>query len=277
MQKQRARSLDERLDHLQDCIVEQLSILKALAVSQALAVEQQGQTFVAQMNAETLLRKVNLNVVTVIKTTDSILGISKRTEALVRATRSRDYWTLIGLLVDPWFCLYAYMLLHPIAPVTLESIASVWQFVLFSYRLLSFMEDILRSAFMATSLGGVTVLYFTSPYKALYYFYWLNRAYVYGDIEATHGLFFNLSLSLPGCSQEITPKSLVCAADYTVSSVTHILQAVKNTLVNSDVAIQVSTLFRLEWMIWYSILHSIYTLIARFLYSMLPARLKYFF
>ena len=277
MQKQRARNLDERLDDLQEAITEQLTIIKALATSQALAVEQQGQTFLAQMNTDSLLRKVNLNVVTVVKTTDAILGISKRTEALVKAAAKRDYWTLLGLFVDPWCCLYAYMLLHPIAPITVEHIASVWQFALFAYRLGSIAEDIIRSALTATSLGGVVTLYFTSPYKALYYFYWLNRAFVYGEIQASRGFALDLTLSLPNCPYELRARSFVCIADYTVSSVGLVLYSLKTAIMNSDVAMEVSTIFSLEWAIWYSILKAIYDCITGALYSLLPARLKYFF
>jgi hypothetical protein len=276
MQKQRARNLDERLDDMQEAITEQLTIVKALATSQALAVEQQGQTFLAQMNTDSLLRKVNLNVVTVVKTTDSILGISKRTEALVTAARNRDYWTFAGLFLDPWCCLYAYMLLHPVAPIITERLVSVWQFVLLVYRLLSFVEDLLRSAIVATSASGLITLYFTSPYKALYYLYWLNRAFVYGEIQA-RGLTFDLTLPAPSCSLEISSKSFVCAADFTVTSAGLVLSSFKTALMNSDVAMQLSTLFSLEWLIWYSILHMIYEYITGALYSMLPTRLKYFF
>ena len=276
MQKQRARNLDERLDDMQEAITEQLTIVKALATSQALAVEQQGQTFLAQMNTDSLLRKVNLNVVTVVKTTDSILGISKRTEALVTAARNRDYWTFAGLFLDPWCCLYAYMILHPVAPIITERLVSVWQFVLLVYRLLSFVEDVLRSAIVATSASGLITLYFTSPYKALYYLYWLNRAFVYGEIQA-RGLTFDLTLPAPTCSLEISSKSFVCAADFTVTYAGLVLSSFKTALMNSDVAMQLSTLFSLEWLIWYSILHMIYEYITGALYSMLPTRLKYFF
>jgi hypothetical protein len=277
MQKQRARNLDERLDDMQEAITEQLMIIKALATSQALAVEQQGQTFLAQMNTDSLLRKVNLNVVTVVKTTDSILGISKRTEALVTAARTRDYWTFAGLFLDPWCCLYAYILLHPVAPISTERIISAWQFILFAYRLASIVEDIIRSAMIATSLGGVVTLYFTSPYKALYYLYWLNRAFVYGEIQASRGLIFDITLPVPACSKELSAKSFVCVADFTVTCTGLALYSLKTAIMNSDVALELSTLFSLEWAIWYSILKFIYDCIAGALYSMLPPRLKYFF
>ena len=277
MQGQRIRSLEERLNNMQESIAEQLNILKALALSQALAVEQQDQTFFAQMNADSLLRKVNVNVNTVIKTTDSILGISKRTEALVKAVARRDYSTIGSLLLDPWFCLYAYMLLHPLAPSLLEAAASVWQFILFAYRLRYLITDIKQSSGHLTTLGGIVTLYLTSPYKALYYLYWLNRAFVYGEIQATQTLVFDLSLPLPACSLELAPKNLVCAAEFLVNSTAILLQKLKITLKNSDVATQISTLIRLEWVIWYSILYAIYSLITQGLYSMLPSRVKYFF
>jgi hypothetical protein len=270
------QSLDKRLDDLHESITEQMMILKAIATSQALAVEQQGQIFFAQMNADTILRKVNFNVATVIKTTDSILGISKRTEALVRAANTRDYWTLIGFLLDPWFCLYTYMLLHPVAPVILENTASAWQFILFAYRLSSFVKDG-RSSLTMIGLSGITFLYFTSPYKALYYLYWLNRAFVYGEIQNARAIVLTVELPNLECTHDINSKTLVCLADFTVNSVYIVLNALKTTLMNSDIALQAWALIQLEWAIWHSIFYAIYRLCITSLYSILPSRLKYFF
>jgi hypothetical protein len=270
------RSVNKRLDDLHESITEQMMILKAIATSQALAVEQQGQIFIAQMNADTMLRKVNLNVITVLKTTDSILGISKRTEALVRAARARDYYAVLGLLLDPWFCLYAYILLHPVAPVILENAASVWQFVLFAYRLSSFLKDG-QSSLAMIGISGITFLYFTSPYKALYYLYWLNRAFVYGEIQNTRALIWTVELPNIECTDDMNSKTLVCLADFTVNSLYIVLNSLKTALMNSDVALQVWTLIQLEWAIWHSIFYAIYRLCISSLYSILPSRLKYFF
>lgn len=271
------RSLDERLDDLQDSVIEQLCILKALATSQALAVEQQGQTFLAQIQADTLLKKVNANVCTVVKTTDSILGISKRTETLIRAVRHREARTLLTLCMDPWFCLYAYMLLHPIAPSFLEQMTSVWQFVLLLYRCTSVIDDGKQSVLYGTSLGGILFLYATSPYKALYYLYWLNKAFVYGELTAAPALALTLPITFPDCAPAMHPTSLVCLADYTVEALSLGLASFYSAIQNSEIAVQISALVALEQAIWYGFLYSIYSSILQGLYARLPTRLKYFF
>jgi len=269
--KRPARSLDERLNDIQDYVAEQLAIVKALATSQALAMEQQAQTLALQHVADNMLRKANVSLVSVIKTTDAILGITKRTEALVSAVSRRDGWSFATFIVDPWFCLYTYMLLHPIVPRTVEQIASVWQFVLLTYRISDAFRDIVLSARQLTSLTGLVTLYLTSPYKAIYYLYWLNRSFV---IRGEHTALTTLSITiaLPTCSMHVTPAALVCVADYTVATIGSTLLSVKDYVTHSEIFVQMSILWALEVAIWYGALKKILSFLIKLL---VPARLKY--
>jgi hypothetical protein len=271
--KRAARSLEERLDDIQDYVVEQLAIVKALATSQAIAVEQQAQALTLQHVADNMLRKANVSLVSVIKTTDTILGITKRTEALVSAASRRDYWSFATFTLDPWACLYAYMLLHPIAPRIAEQIASIWQFVLITYRISDVFRDILLSAKQLTSLSGLVSVYLTSPYKAIYYLYWLNRSFV---LIAEHTALTTLSITiaLPTCSMHVTPAALVCLADYTVTTIGTTLLSVKDCVTHSEIFVQISILWALEMAIWYGALKKILSFLIKLL---LPARLKYLF
>lgn len=272
--KKPARSIDERLDDIQDYMVEQLAIVKAIATSQALAVEQQAQTLNLQHVADNLLRKANVSLFSVIKTTDSILGITTRTEALVKAISRRDGWTFAAFTMDPWACLYAYMLLHPIAPRISEQIASAWQFVLIAYRISDAFRDIVSSAKNMTSVSGIVTLYLTSPYKAIYYLYWLNRSFV--DDATGHQTMrpISITLSLPMCPIHMTPKALVCIADYTVESIGILLTSVKDYVSHSEMFVQLSILWVLEVAIWHTVIQKILSFLIHLL---VPARLKYLF
>jgi len=278
MQQQRlikkpARSIDERLDDIQDYVVEQLAIVKAIATSQALAMEQQAQALNLQHVADNLLRKANVSLVSVIKTTDTILGITKRTEALVSAISRRDGWSFATFTLDPWACLYAYMLLHPVAPRIMERIASVWQFVLLAYRVSDAFHDIVLSAELMTSVSGLVTLYLTSPYKAIYYLYWLNRSFVIRG-EHTELTTISITVALPSCSIHVTPASLVCVADYTVATIGSTLLSVKDYVTHSEIFVQMSILWALEMAIWYGALKKILSFLIKLL---VPARLKYLF
>ena len=271
-----ARNLDDRLDDLQDYLAEQLNIIMAIAASQALTAEQQTLIFEAQTNTDTLVRRVNLNVITVVKTTDSILGITSRTETMVRAIRQRDAWSLINLAFDPWLCLYMYIGLHPFASVFIERVTSVWQFVLLQYRLINLLKDACAMT-AVTSVGAIFHLYFTSPYKAIYYLYWLNRAFVYRDIVAIHGNTVSIQFPELTCSMPITTDSLMCLADYTVDSLGHVVKGFRGVVTNSEVWLQLSVLKDLEWMIWATVLSYIYSQIAQLFYNALPSRIRFFF
>ena len=272
--KKPARSLDERLDDIQDYVVEQLAIVKAIATSQALAVEQQAQTLNLQHVADNLLRKANVSLVSVIKTTDSILGITTRTEALVKAISRRDGWTFAAFTMDPWACLYAYMLLHPVAPRIVEQIASIWQFVLIAYKISDVFHDIISSAKHMTSFTGVVTLYLTSPYKAIYYLYWLNRSFVRDNAEHQPVALLSIEFPMPVCPIHITPTALVCIADYTVASIGATLASVKDYVSKSEIFVQLSILWALEVAIWYDALKKILSFLIKLL---VPARLKYLF
>ena len=272
--KKPARSLDERLDDIQDYIIEQLAIVTAIATSQAIAVEQHAQTLNLQHTADSLLRKANVSLVSVIKTTDSILGITKRTEALVSAASRRDYWSFLSFTLDPWACLYAYMLLHPVAPRILEQAASVWQFVLLVYRISDVFRDTTASVKQMTSLGGLVTLYLTSPYKGIYYLYWLNRSFVGGGMEYPASESLSITLSSPVCEPHMTATALVCVADFTVASIGRILISVKQYISHSEIVAQFYILWALEVAIWYDALKKILSFLIKLL---VPARLKYLF
>jgi hypothetical protein len=262
-------SIDDRIDNLQEYIVEQLQLVKEVAFSQAVMAEQQAQAACAQMAATDLLKYVRVDVVRIVKTTDSILGISRRLSALMNAYSRGSYASMMAFTLDPWLCLYLYIMLHPVAPKVTEFAASYWQFVLFAHRLLYIWPD-LKSIF---SVG--LILYFTSPYKAVYYLYWLNRAFVHGTLQRLEVPYVFQDPPAAACRFGLGPAELICAADYTVSRIGHTGSEIKSYIFHSELSGEVIELAYLEWTMWVGILQWICSMINGWIYSRIPV-LKYF-
>lgn len=234
MSKARARSLDDRIG-------DSIDLMKSIAYSQNLLVDQQEQLLASHNATASLLKDMNINLFTVMNTTDTILGVSRRIESMVSAYSKGSYLSILSqALFDPWCVLYAYIILHPVAPVPLEYFASTWQFVLLLYRIPLVVEDCKSSVALLPTLSGAVTLYFTSPYKAIYCLYWLNRQFVYGVVAAAAAAAASTEIQLrsPASCPYEPPKLLVCYAENGLHTILESIRFVGSYVYTSGIAIQ---------------------------------------
>jgi hypothetical protein len=271
MSKARARSLDDRIG-------DSIDLMKSIAYSQNILVEQQEQLIVSHSATANLLKDMNINLFTVMNTTDTILGVSRRIESMVSAYSKGSYLSILTqALFDPWCVLYAYIILHPVAPVPLEYFASTWQFVLLLYRIPLVREDCKSSIALLPTLSGSLTLYFTSPYKAIYCLYWLNRQFVYGVAAAAAAAAaqqteFQIVLREPSCPYE-PPKLLVCYAENGLQTILESIRFVGSYVYTSGIATHALMLFDMERAIFGGLLAAMYMAIVRWMCSFLPFKM----
>jgi hypothetical protein len=122
---------------------------------------------------------MDMGIYSLIKKTDIIIGLTQR----LQVYKSGNY---LQLLLDEWTVFFAFFLLHPFLPKTMELFGSVMLYVLTANRLW-----ICRTAWYKTTITG---FYFTSPYKAIFLLYWFVNEYVKHPMIP---VVPNLSITLP--------------------------------------------------------------------------------
>jgi hypothetical protein len=126
----------------------------------------------------TIGRRVNAGVKGLVKTSDAILGITQRTEKMVKTMRSSGAAGVIAeLLMDEWLVFYLYFLLHPLAPVSTEACIAVWKYALIINRGLNLRKDFKEGKLFVASPSGMINIYFTSPWKAIFLLHWYNMKF----------------------------------------------------------------------------------------------------
>lgn len=122
-----------------------------------------------------IAKRVNAGVKGLVKTTDQILGITQRTERLVKTLKVNGVSSAIKeLLLDEWVIFYLYFVLHPLAPASTEICAAVWKFALIANRTLNIRKDFKEGNLVPFSLSSIPGIYFTSPWKAIFLLHWYN-------------------------------------------------------------------------------------------------------
>lgn len=130
-----------------------------------------------------VLQSVDSGVKKIGLVTDQILGITTRTEALMKTFRRGGIRGIIqGILFDEWLIFYMYMILHPYAPTTTEMFSSVWVGVLAARRFMKLRGDMKKGEIITFSFAGIVNNYLTSPWKAIYLMYWYNQKF-----QSMHG------------------------------------------------------------------------------------------
>jgi hypothetical protein len=267
-------SIDDKLDHLQRYMMEQLEIARATAYSQAIVIEHQNRILQSHDTIHGLVSTMKFDVGTLLKTTNQILGITQRTEAIVRSYRTKSLATTCALILfDPWIILYAYLIFHPVFPHTMETFVSAWQFALLAYRVPMAIQDLQLAAGSMTSLSGILSVYLTNPYKAIYILYWMNRQFVLNGYTKTLSPFSEKGWS-PGpeyvCGAGQLRYVLVCNADYIVQWILYCALLIWSYCFNSGLITHVRLILDFERGVFGSLLSSIQKAILHCICSMIP-------
>jgi hypothetical protein len=157
---------------------ENAASLQAIGVGQEAIKTTTEGLMTGQDKLTSMTSRIEAGVKKIGEKTDKILGITQRTETLMRSYNGGNWRELASaVLFDEWLVFYLYFLMHPWMPVTMEAFASVWQLVLPIRRIFLLRADLREGRLISFSVGKTIHNYFTSPWKAIALLYFFNQEF----------------------------------------------------------------------------------------------------